>query len=148
MEYIYHIPKTALARKTRQILQAVQRGQTVVVEHHGQPEAAIMDIVDYYLLRAVLHYHSHSPQIDLDQGLSNEAVAARESAQERVSLVMAHYLAGSISLSRAAELLELTWLDLRTCLLRLDIPVRTAPASPDEIGRDLEEAAAYATPSQ
>jgi hypothetical protein len=76
-----------------------------------------------YLLRATLHSHSHSPHIDPDQGLSNEAVVARESAQERASLVMAHYLVGAISLSPAAEL---PWLDLRSRFLCPDIPVRTA----------------------
>ncbi len=148
MEYIRHIPKTDLARKTRQIIQAVQRGQTVVIEHHGQPEAAIMDIMDYYLLRAVLHYHGHSPQIDADAGLSENAVTALESLPERFNLIIAHYLAGSISLSRAADLLNLTWLELRTRFLRLDIPARTAPGRPDEIAVDLENAAAFAIQSQ
>lgn len=147
MNTIQHIPKTTLARQTRQIIQAVQRGQTVVVEHHGQPEAAIMDIMDYYLLRAVLHYHTHSPQIDADAGLSEEAVAALASLPERVNLVIAHYLVGALSLSRAAEYLNLPWLDLRTRCLRLDIPLRTAPATPNEIARDIENAAAFTTDS-
>ena len=145
MDTIRHIPKTTLARQTRQIIQAVQRGQTVVVEHHGQPEAAIMDIMDYYLLRAVLHYHTHSPQIDA--GLSDEAVAALVSLPEQVNLVIANYLAGAVSLSRAAELLNLPWLDLRTRCLRLDLPLRTAPATPDEIADDIENAAAFTTSS-
>lgn len=145
MDTIRHIPKTTLARQTRQIIQAVQRGQTVVVEHHGQPEAAIMDIMDYYLLRAVLHYHTHSPQIDTGAGLSDEAVAALESLPEQVNLAIAHYLAGAISLSRAAELLNLPWLDLRTRCLRLDLPLRTAPATSDEIASDLDNASAFIT---
>lgn len=148
MEYVYHIPKTDLARKTRQIIQAVQRGQTVVVEHHGQPEVAIMDITDYYLLRAVLNFHSHSPQIDPGDGLSDEAVAAVESPQDRTNIVVAHYLGGAISLSRASELLDLPWLDLRTRFLRLDIPVRTAPDSLDEVAGDLENALSYIAPQQ
>ncbi|MCZ7672333.1 MAG: hypothetical protein M5U34_37030 [Chloroflexi bacterium] len=148
MDTIRHVPKTTLARQTRQIIQAVQRGQTVVVEHHGQPEAAIMDIMDYYLLRAVLRYHTHSPQIDADAGLSEEAVATLASLPEQVNLVIAHYLVGAISLSRAAELLNLPWLDLRTRCLRLDIPLRTAPATPDEIADDIENAAAFTTSSQ
>jgi hypothetical protein len=82
--------------------------------------------VDCFLLRAVIRYHGGPPQIDPNKGLGNEAVVARESAQKRASLVMAHYLAGSISLSRAAELPELPWLDLRSRFLRLDIPVRAA----------------------
>ncbi|KAA3656703.1 MAG: hypothetical protein DWQ04_30310 [Chloroflexi bacterium] len=148
METMRHVPKTTLARQTRQIIQAVQRGQTVVVEHHGQPEAAIMDIMDYYLIRAVLFYHIHTPQIDADAGLSDEAVAALTSLPEQVHLVIAHYLAGAISLSRAAELLELPWLDLRTRCLRLDIPIRNAPISSDDITTDLENAAAFIPPKQ
>lgn len=146
MEYIYHIPKTDLARKTRQIIQVVQRGQTVVVEHHGQPEVAIMDITDYYLLRAVLNFHSHTPQIDPDSGLSDEEVAAVESPQDRANVVVAHYLVGAISLSRASELLDLPWLDLRTRFLRLDIPIRTGPESRDEVSGDVENAVSYTTP--
>jgi predicted HTH domain antitoxin/antitoxin (DNA-binding transcriptional repressor) of toxin-antitoxin stability system len=147
MEAIHYIPKTALARQTRKIIQAVQRGQTVVVEHHGQPEAAIMDIMDYYLLRAALRYHRHLPQIEADAGLSAEAVATVETIQEQVNLVIAHYLAGAISLSRAAELLDLPWLDLRTRCLRLDIPLRTDPTNRDEIAGDVENAAAYTNSS-
>jgi len=47
-------------------------------------------------------------------------------AQEQTNFIVAHYLAGVISLSRAAELLQLSWLNLRTRLLRLGIPKRTA----------------------
>ena len=148
MEYVYHVPKTALARKTRQVIQAVQRGQTVVVEHHGQPEAAIMDIVDYYLLRAVIHFYANRPQIDPAVGLGDETAVSEKSAQERANLVIAHYLAGAISLSRASELLDLPWLDLRTRFLRLDIPVRSAPTSDEDILGDLENAAAYTKSSQ
>ena len=147
METIQHIPKTSLARKTREVLQAVQRGQTVVVEHHGQPEVAIVDIIDYYLLRAAMHYHAHSPSVEDESGLSDDAVAALELAQEQTNLVLAHYLAGGISLSRAAKLLQLPWLDLRTRFLRLDIPLRTAHRDADEIATDLRNAADYASSS-
>ena len=146
METIQYVPKTSLARKTREVLQAVQRGQTVVVEHHGEPEVAIVDIVDYYLLRAAMHYHARPPTIE-DDGLSEEAVAARESTQGQTNLILAHYLAGAISLSRVAELLQLPWIDLRTRFLRLDIPIRTAPRDADEIAADLRNAADYASSS-
>lgn len=148
METIQYIPKTSLARKTHQVIQSVQRGQTVVVEHHGQPEAAIMDIMDYYLLRAVSHYHATLPEIDPEKGLSDEAVAAQELPQEQINLVVAHYLADSISLSRAAELLNLSWLELRTRCLRLDIPIRTGPTTPEEIAQDLANALAFSRKSQ
>lgn len=147
METIRYVPKTSLARKTREVLQAVQRGQTVVVEHHGQPEVAIVDIVDFYLLRAALYYHAHAPQITVGAGLSRPALEALSSAQERANLILAHYLAGDISLSRAAELLDLPWLDLRTRFLRLDIPIRSAPSDADEVRADFRNAADYTSPS-
>lgn len=146
METIHRIPKTSLARKTREVLQSVQRGKTVVVEHHGQPEVAIVDITDYYLLRAAMHYHAHTPAIEKSSGLSDEAVASLESAQEQMNLILSHYLAGAISLSRAAELLQLPWLDLRTRFLRLDIPLRPALQDADEIATDLRNAADYTSP--
>ena len=107
-----------------------------------------MDIMDYYLLRAVIYFYASQPKIDPDVGPGDEIVASKKSAQERANLIVAHYLAGAISLSRASELLDLTWLDLRTRFLRLDIPVRTAPTSDEDIVGDLENAAAYAKPSQ
>ena len=52
MEYLQRVRKTDLARNTRQVIRNVQRGQTVLVESHGQAEAAIMDILDYRILRS------------------------------------------------------------------------------------------------
>ena len=56
MEIIPHVRKTDLARNTRQIIRKVQRGQTILIENHGQAEVAILDIVDYYILRALAAY--------------------------------------------------------------------------------------------
>jgi len=100
-----------------------------VIESHGQPEAAIIDIMDYRILRAVMRYYAQQPEIDREAGLSKQEVEAPPNLQDRFNLVMAHYLAGAISLARAAELLDLSWLDLRTRCLRLDVPLRTAPAN-------------------
>jgi prevent-host-death family protein len=143
MDITYHAGKTELARNTRQIIRAAQRGQTVVIEHHGQPEVAIIDIVDYRILRALAHYYAHPPQVETGSGLNDEAVATQPSPQEQYDLVLAYYLADEISLSRAAELLELPWLDLRTRFLRLDVPLRTAPADLDEAQTDVANAAAW-----
>ncbi|MBK7920471.1 MAG: hypothetical protein IPJ94_30325 [Chloroflexi bacterium] len=145
MDTIQYIAKTTLARQTHKIIRDVQRGQTVVVEHHGQPEAAIMDIMDYYLLRAVLHYHTQLPEIDAGAGLGDEAVAALDSLPEQVNLVMAYYLAEAISLGRAAELLQLPRLDLQMRCVRLEIPLRTGPTTPEEVATDLATIAAINT---
>ena len=141
MESARRIRKTDLARNTRQVINAVLRGQTTVVESHGRPEVAILDIVDYYSLRAVMRYYARQPEIDVDAGLSDQEVAVLSDPQDRANVVLAHYLAGAISLGRAAELLDLPWLDLRTRFLRLDVPLRTAPADLDEARADVEAAA-------
>jgi len=143
MDIMYHAGKTELARNTRQIIRAAQRGQTVVIEHHGQPEVAIIDIADYHILRAFAHYHTHPPHVETVGGLSDEAVAAQPSLQTQYDLILAYYLADEISLSRAAELLGLPWLDLRTRFLRLDIPLRAAPADLAEAQADVANAVAW-----
>jgi predicted HTH domain antitoxin len=131
------------------VINNVLRGQTAVVESHGQPEVAIVDIVDYCITRAVMRYYGQRPTIDVEQGLSDRQVAHTADTQERFNLVLAHYLAGAISLGRAAELLELPWLDLRSRFLRLDVPLRTAPTDLHEAGLDVEVAEAWAmSPSE
>jgi prevent-host-death family protein len=143
MEAVRHIPKTELARHVRQVIKAVQRGQMAVVESHGEPEAAIIDIVDYHLLRAAMHFYAYPPQIDPQTGLTDEVVTGVTDVQARYNLVLAHYLSGAISLARAAELLQLSWLDLRTRCLRVDIPVRTAPTDLTSVLEDAATAAAW-----
>jgi predicted HTH domain antitoxin len=122
MEYLQRVRKTDLARHTRQVIRNVQRGQTVLVESHGQAEAAIMDILDYRILRAFLAYHTRPPKVD-SKGLDAENLSGLDNPQQIYDLVLAHYLAGAISLGRAAELLELPALDLQTRFQRLDVPL-------------------------
>jgi len=142
-----YIPKTELARNTRQVINSVLRGQPAVVESYGQPEVAIIDIVDYYIVRAVMRYYAHQPEIDPEGGLLDQEVEATTDSQERFDLVLAHYLGGAISLGRAAELLDLSWLDLRTRCLRLDVPLRVGPTDLDEAQADVKVAEAWATVS-
>lgn len=143
MDFIYHAGKTELARNTRQIIRFAQQGQTVVIEHHGQPEVAILDITDYYILRALAHYHAHPPNLETGGGLSEDAVNAQTTNQAKHDLVMAYYLADEISLSRTAELLGMSWLDLRTRFLRLDVPLRPAPEDLDDAQADMANAAEW-----
>jgi predicted HTH domain antitoxin len=149
MQSIKRVRKTDLARSTRQVINNVLRGQTAVVESHGQPEVAIMDIVDYRIIRAVLRYYAQQPEIDVEEGLADQQVTSTSDPQERFNLILAHYLAGAISLGRAAELLELPWVDLRTRFQRLDVPLRVAPSDLQEARLDVEVAEAWAeTPSK
>jgi prevent-host-death family protein len=138
MESIQRIRKTDLARNTREVLNTVMRGQTAVIESHGKPEAAIIDIADYRILRAVMRYHARPPEVDAGAGLSDAAAAAVSSQQARYDLVMAYYLADAISLGRAAELLRLPSFDLRLRFLRLDVPLRLGPATVEEAVAEVE----------
>ena len=124
MEQILRVRKTDLARNSSQIIRNVQRGQTVLIENHGHAEAAILDIVDYHILRAVTTYYAHPAKIKPKAGLSNDALAKLDSPQNVYDLVMAYYLAGAISTGKAAELLDLPWLDLRNRFIRLDVPIK------------------------
>ncbi len=146
MEFIKRVSKTDLARHARQVVRAVQRGHTAIIESHGEPEVAIIDITDFRLLRAVMRYYAQPPEIDVGRGLPDAEVEALSDVQERYNLILAHYLADAISLSRTAELLGLPWLDLRTRFLRLDVPLRAAPATLDEVQADVETAATWTSP--
>ena len=107
-----------------------------------------MGIVDYRIMRAVMHYHAQRSEIDVKAGLSDRKAAAASDPQERFNLVMHHYLAAAISLGRAAELLDLPWLDLRTRCLRLDVPLRTAPADLTQAREDVQVAEGWTPPPQ
>ena len=64
MEYI-RVRKTDLARKTSQVIRNVLRGQPTLIENHGQPEVAIVDVIDYLILRALAHFHAGNlPPLD------------------------------------------------------------------------------------
>ena len=139
MEYLQRVRKTDLARNTRQVIRNVQRGQTVLVESHGQAEVAIMDILDYRILRAFLAYHTRPPKVD-SKGLDAENLSGLDDPQQICDLVLAHYLAGAISLGRAAELLELPALDLQTRFQRLDVPLNLG-AMDEQAARDEVDAA-------
>ena len=73
MEDIQRVHKTDLARNASQIIRRVQRGQTVLVENHGHVEAAILDIFDYRILRALTSYYTRPPKIN-SKGLAVEAL--------------------------------------------------------------------------
>ncbi len=68
----------------------------------------------------------------LDEDITNLSM------QERYHLVLAAYLADAISLGRAAELLELPWVDLRTRLHRLGMPIHLGPETVDELRAEME----------
>lgn len=132
MEWVQRVRKTDLARNTSEVLRGVMRGQTALIESHGKAEAAIIDIVDYLILRAVMRYYKNSPAIEAETGLPDATFAELHDPQARYDAVIEHYLAGAMSLSRVAELLKLPEFDLRLRFVRLDVPLRLGPATVDD----------------
>ena len=90
MQPTQRVRKTDLARNTRQVINNVLRGQTAVIESHGQAEVAIMDIVDYRITRSVMRYYAQRPEIDEGRGLADQEVAGADDPQARFDLVLAH----------------------------------------------------------
>ncbi|MBN1877095.1 MAG: UPF0175 family protein [Anaerolineae bacterium] len=143
MSVLQKVSRTELARNTRRVLSDVQRGRTTLIETHGEPEAALLDIVDYRILRAVVRYYAELPDIDREVGLTQATVKAVDDPEARYALIFAHYLAGSISLARAAELLDMPWLELRARCQRLDVPLRSVPGDAESAAADVATAAAW-----
>lgn len=148
MDTIQYVRKTDLARNTRRVIRDVQRGQMAVVESHGQPEVAIMDIVDYRIQRAFIHYYAQNPAVSADDDVSDQAFANLTDEQELSNRVLAYYLAELISLGRAAELLKLPAFDLRLRFARLGIPLRVGPQTRDEALQDVENALNFSEQSR
>ncbi|MEI6290461.1 MAG: hypothetical protein WCP19_08520 [Chloroflexota bacterium] len=133
MEYL-RVRKTDLARNTSQIIRSVLRGQTAVVENHGQPEVAIVDVIDYLILRAVTFYHSGVPS-PLDPDGPTDKEFKKLSLQARYNRAMDYYLAEACSTGRMAELLQIPWLELRERFNRLGVPLFLGPRTIQE-GRE------------
>jgi prevent-host-death family protein len=146
------ISKTDLARRTRQVVDRVRRGDTLVVESYGEEQVVVMDILDYRILRAVATYHSLGPHpapvndpVLEPAGLSAEQVegTVREaggSPQARWNRVIVAYLDGHISLGRAATLLGLSRYELDERFRRLDVPRRVGPATMEEAQAEVDAA--------
>lgn len=141
MNVIQLVPQTELARHTHQVIQDVQHGRTAIIEQDGFPEAALVDIVDYYILRAVVYTYNRIDELtDVGDGLLDAAIMGLETPQELFNVVLAHYLTNKISLGRAAELLNMSLVDLRQRCVRLEIPLHISPVDLDEIFADVEAA--------
>ncbi|UCG23645.1 MAG: hypothetical protein JSW55_16110 [Chloroflexota bacterium] len=132
METVRTIRKTDLARQTRKVIRDAQRGLTIVVENHGEAEVAIVDILDYRILRALTRFYVEPTAIETGALLAID-LNGELAPDEKVEVVMTHYLAGAIELGQAAELLQTPTLDLRTRFLRRDVPLRREAAEVDEV---------------
>ena len=130
------IPKDELSRDPAKVLRAVRRGDTVMVEDEGEARAAIVDPVDLQILQAVISYYVNRPRIDPGEGLPEGRLAGLSGAA-LYEAVLAYYLSETISLGRAAEALETSWLTLRDRFARLNLPLRSAPIDEQGARQDI-----------
>lgn len=132
MHVTKHISRAELAGDPTGVLHAIRRGETVMVEDRGRPEAAIIDPVDFQIILAVISYYGSRP--DPEAGLPDSKLAGLSNS-ERFDTAIAHYLAESMS--RTTEILEISWLELRERFARRGVPLHTAPADLEGAKQDL-----------
>ena len=134
--------------RDRETLEQARRGQAVFVESYGAEQVAIVDALDYHLLRAVATYRSQPPAPISNpemapRGLADAAVRERVAAaagdvQEAWDVIMASYLDGDISLGRAGALLNMQRFDLQGRFNRLGLPARLGPLNIHETRAEYE----------
>lgn len=144
------ISRTDLARNTRKVIDDARRSGPVLVESYGEQQAALLDITDYRLLRAVATWQPDpaAPFGDpnaIPTGLHKEDLEKATSdytnnPQAYWNLVIAAYLDINISMGKAAELLNVSRFELQDRLNRLDLPIHLGPRTIEEARRELEVA--------
>ncbi len=148
------ISKTDLARRTRQVVDRARRGDTIIVESYGEEQVAVMDAVDYRILRAVAAYQIfpphpapiNDPTLE-PAGLSEVEVEQVQqetggSPQARWNKVLTAYLDGHINLGRAATLLTLSSFELDERFRRLEVPRRIGPETQEAVQEEIDAALA------
>ena len=70
---------------------------TPLIQNYWKLKPALLDKVDFRILRAVMGYGTNGLHTAPDAGLSDEVAQALEDRDAHCELVFAHYPAGSIS---------------------------------------------------
>ena len=118
------VSRTELARKTREVLDQVQKGGLVVIESYGEAQVVLLDFLDYQILRAAAG--THATQQHDDDGQSGA-----------LARTIVRYLAGDINIGKAAEELAMSRFELMERFERLGIPLRFGAESIDELRSDV-----------
>src|SRR6266542_1410014 len=134
------VRRSQLGREASRILEAIHRGEIALVEDDGKAEAAILDIVDYRLLRAFARFHTRPEEFDLSLEPTDERFTGLDE-QGRYDLVMAYYQAPdasqAISLGRMAELLCRPMIEIQLRCARLGIKLWLGPQTVEELREEV-----------
>ncbi len=116
------VTRTELLRDSGEVFDKLLRGRAALIEKHRKPQAVLLDIYDFYGLRAAAVFKVN--KFDIAPGDLDQVVENCEDEAETYLLVIGHYLAGEIGLSRAADLLDVPREELNARFKRLQIPAR------------------------
>jgi predicted HTH domain antitoxin len=122
------ISRTDLARNTREIVEQVRGGQTIVVQSYGQDQIVLLDMLDYKILRALVNYAVKAEQ--------PETVLP----DDELAQIIRAYLDERINLGKASEKLGLSRFELMDRFERLGVPLRIGPATLDEAREEVKAA--------
>ena len=116
------VTRTELLRDSGEVFDKLLRGRAALIEKHRKPQAVLLDIYDFYGLRAAAVFKVN--KFDIAPGDLDQVVENCEDEAETYLLVIGHYLAGEIDLPRAADLLDVSSEELSARFQRLQILVR------------------------
>jgi predicted HTH domain antitoxin len=127
------ISRTDLARNTREIVDQVRKGGTVVVRSYGEDQIVLLAHLDYQILKAMVDYALRKP---------NDVQTAA------VSAVIRLYLEEQISLAKASEMLGMSRYELMEHFERLGVLLRLGPTTLDEAQDEIAAAQNARTESE
>lgn len=116
------VSRTDLIRDAGEIFDSLLRGSVALIEKRGRPQAVLMDIYDFYSLRAAARYGIQLAETEAEK--LNEFVKREPGEYELHVKVIGQYLAEEICLAAAAEPLGIPEMELKSRFLRLQIPIR------------------------
>jgi len=116
------VTRTELIRESGNVFDKLLRGRSALIEKHSKPQAVILDIYDFYGLRAAAAFEIK--KFDITPGDLDQVVDNCEDEAETYLQVIGYYLAGEIGVSRAADLLDVPEEELSARFQRLEIPIR------------------------
>ena len=115
------ISRTELARNTREVVEQVRGGQTVVIQSYGEDQVVLLDALDYRILKSLVSY-----------ALKAALTGTAQTSVDAFDGIMRAYLDKLISLAKAAEQMGLSRYELMERFDRLGVPLRIGPASLEE----------------
>ena len=116
------VSRTDLIRDAGEIFDSLLRGSVALIEKRGRPQAVLMDIYDFYSLRAAARYGIQPAEAEPKK--LNDFVKSKPGEYELHVKVIGQYLAEEISFVETAELLGIPEMELKSRFLRLQIPIR------------------------